>query len=421
MEARQESDVPPDLRAARADPPSGLARYLLSRAEAKRPAAPERTRARKPSLLDLVWGSPPGMAARAQAERAQPERARRTDQAPSPGVPAAEDPRIFLLERALPPELWAEAGTRGETRPRRTYPILWPGSSRPARVRPEFHGVGVLQAATHAHGRIRTRGLGLMFPPHTVHARDSTSVVVGDNCELTQVDHVHVRQAVVAQDDALRSARVRDIVARAEPGQDNAGVVRDLRVALNDLVERPEEAGPTTMSRRIRADCEPSIHRAATVQLGDDALTRLDSRYVVERTVVPAGALLADSEDLARRYVDLSAGVRDDPGEMAAFLGDLVGAADNATDENVLGYADGLPEQRASVLGLFGLVTVDQATSVMIGVGNRLHTELDLHPAGFKPEEDIRRGVERHRARRPPQPARDRADEAEPGPSRWSG
>ncbi|MET8150442.1 hypothetical protein ACIBSW_09645 [Actinoplanes sp. NPDC049668] len=385
VEARQESDVPPDLRAERPVPRSGLARYLLSRAEAKRPAAPERTRARR---------------------------------AGGPAASAAEDPRIFLLERMLPPEVWAEAGAKGETRPRRTYPIRWPGSSRPARVRPEFHGVGVLQAATHAHGRIDSRGLGLMFPPHTVHARDSTSVVVGDNCELTQVDHVHVRQAVVAQDDALRSTRVRDIVARAEPGQDNARVVRDLRAALNDLVERPEEAGPTTMSRRIRADCVASIHRAATVQLGDDALTRLDSRYVVERTVVPAGALLADSEDLARRYVDLSAGARDDPGVMAAFLGDLVGAAGNATDENVLGYADGLPEQRASVLGLFGLVTVDQATSVMIGVGNRLHTELDLHPAAFKPEEDIRRGVERHRARRPPRP--DRTDGAEPDPAWWS-
>ncbi|MEU7909298.1 hypothetical protein [Actinoplanes sp. NPDC049118] len=376
--------------APEAGPASGLARFLLSRTADRRQPGPAAPRARKPTLLDLA--------------------------APRPGVPAAEDPRIFLLDRVLAPEVWGSAGMKGETRPRRTYPIAWPGTSRPTQVRPEYHGVGVLQAATHAHGRIRSRGLGLLFPPHTVHARDSTSVVVGDNCELTQVDHVHVRQAVVAQDDALRSARVRDIVARAEPGRDNARVVRDLRAALDDLVERPAETGPTRMSRRIRADCVPSIHRAATVQLGDDALTRLDSRYVVERTVVPAGALLADSEELARRYVDLSAGARDDPGAMAGFLGDLVGAADNAADENVLGYADGLPEQRATVLGLFGLVTVDRATSVMIGVGNRLHTELDLQTAAFRSDHDIRRGVERHRASRPPEPPAADAD----GPDRWS-
>jgi hypothetical protein len=33
------------------------------------------------------------------------------------------------------------------------------------------------------------------------------------------------------------------------------------------------------------------------------------------------------------------------------------------------------------VLGLFGMVTVNHATSVMIGVGNQLHTELDLASA----------------------------------------
>ncbi|RSM72532.1 hypothetical protein DMB66_05145 [Actinoplanes sp. ATCC 53533] len=224
-----------------------------------------------------------------------------------------------------------------------------------------------------------------MFPPHTVHARESTSVVTGDHCELTRVDHVHIRQAVVAQDDALRSAEVSEIVARAGPGRDNAGVVHELRRTLNDLVERPAPAGRTTMSRQLRADCLPSIHRAETVQLGDDAMTRLDSRYVVERTIVPAGALLAGSEVLASRYVAIVADASDDPGALAEFLGDLVGAAANATDDNVLGYADGLPDQRATVLGLFGMVTVNPATSVMIGVGDQPHTELDLASARFRP------------------------------------
>ena len=318
--------------------------------------------------------------------------------------PAAEDPRIFLLHRMLPPATVDRSGLAVETRPRRTYPVRWPGTARETRVRPEYHGVGVLQAATHAHGRMQTRGLGLMFPPHTVHARNSTSVVVGDNCELTQVDHVHIRQAVVAQDDALRSDRVREIIARAEPGRDNSRVVHDLRRTLNDPVERPAAAGPTTMSRKLRADCVPSIHQAETVQLSDHAMTRLDSRYVVERTIVPAGALLADSEDLARRYVALAADPSDDPAALAGFLGDLVGAAENATEDNALGYADGLPEQRATVLGLFGLVSVDHATSIMIGVGNQLHTELDLDSARFRPDRDITGGLARHRAGRPPDP-----------------
>jgi len=396
-------------------PREGLAEYLMKRAAPRSEApraqarpAPEAQAARpKPAETPALFRRPTarprpaetvrplfGDAARVRGNHAEAA-AHATD------VAAAEDPRIFLLHRPLSA---AAPETDVETRPRRSYPVRWPGASRETRIRPEYHGVGVLQAATHAHGRLHTRGLGLMFPPHTVHARDSTSVVVGNNCELTQVDHVHIRQAVVAQDDALRSGKVKEIVARARPGRDNTDVVRDLRKTLNDRVERPAEAGPTTMSSKLRADCVPSIHRAETVQLGDDALTRLDSRYVVERTIVPAGALLADSEELASRYVAIVADASDDPGALADFLGDLVGAAANATDDNVLGYADGLPEQRATVLGLFGMVTVNQATSVMIGVGNRLHTELDLSSARFRPDRDIKRGVARHRAERPPEP-----------------
>jgi hypothetical protein len=282
-------------------------------------------------------------------------------------VPSSEDPRRSLLHRGPDPAAVDTSGMDVEARPRRTFPVRWPGASHETRVRPEYHGVGVLRTATPAHRRVRTRGLGLMFPPHTVHGRDSTSVVAG-TCELTRVDHVHIRQAVVAPGDALRSGRVREIVARAVPGQDHVLVVQDLRRALND------PAGPAA----LRADCVPSLHRAETVRLGDDAMTRLDSRYVVERTTVPAGALLAGSEDLARRYVAVVADASDDPEALAEFLGDLVGAAANATDDNVLGYADGLPDQRSTVLGLFGMVTVDHATSVMIGVGDQPHTELDL-------------------------------------------
>jgi len=436
LDGRSPEPTPP--AGARPQPPTaepprgGLADFLMRRAAMQSEAprarprrAPEARPVRpKPAETPSLF---PGLGARAQpaetpplvrgpAARPKPAetirpliraatRGRPAEAAaPATDVPAAEDPRVFLLHRMLSPAALERPETDVETRPRRSYPVRWPGTSRETRIRPEYHGVGVLQAATHAHGQLHTRGLGLMFPPHTVHARDSTSVVVGNNCELTQVDHVHIRQAVVAQDDALRSGRVKEIVARARPDRDNTDVVHDLRRALNDLVERPAEAGPTTMSRKLRADCVPSIHRAETVQLGDDAMTRLDSRYVVERTIVPAGALLADSEELASQYVAVVADASDDPGALAGFLGDLVGAAENATDDNVLGYADGLPEQQATVLGLFGMVTVNQATSVMIGVGNQLHTELDLNSARFRPDRDIKRGLRQHRANRPPEP-----------------
>jgi hypothetical protein len=369
--------------------------------------APRRAR---PSLDDALAAgplrSPPVRDAFRTPERRRPQPAtepRRHEQptTPRPGVPAAEDPRIFVLQRMCREEAVRQAALEVETRPRRTYPRRFPGSSQTTEIRPEYHGVAVLKAATHAHGRFRTHGLGLMFPPHTVHARNSSSVVIGNNCELTQVDHVHIRQAVVAQDDALRSARVKEIVARAEPGRDNSAVVRDLRAALRDMVERPPEAGPTRVDQRLRAECVTSVHTADTVQLGDDCLTTLDSRYVVERTTIPAGALLADREDLAARYVALVAGPQDDPAALASFLGALVGAADNATDDNVLGYADGLPQQEATFLGLFGLVSVDHATSVMVGVGNTLHTELVLDTPTMRADAGIGHGVREHRATRP--------------------
>ena len=141
------------------------------------------------------------------------------------------------------------------------------------------------------------------------------------------------------------------------------------------------------------------------MQLGDGATTRLDTRYVVERTEIPTGAVLADSAELAGRYVDIVAAEQENPEALAGFLVDVVGAVDNATDDNVLGYADGLPGQKATVLGLFSLTAVHGATSVMVGEGNRLHTELKLDTAPILADRDIARAVRQHRANRPSGPA----------------
>ncbi|WP_433788965.1 hypothetical protein [Actinoplanes sp. CA-252034] len=295
-------------------------------------------------------------------------------------LPAAEDPRIFDLLRPVGQDELRQRGLEVESRPERSYPRWWPGDRRADPVRLDYHGVGLLQVATHAHEGISTRGLGLMFPAHTVHARDSTAAVVGNGCELTQVDHVHIRQAVIA-DDALRSRQVERVLAEAVPGGDNSTVVRDLRATLTRLVDPPVENGPQQAELKLRADCTAEIYDCESVQLGDDAMTRLDSHFVVERTVIPAGALLADSEDLARRYVDVVTGTPADPGALADFLCDLVGAAENTTDDNILGYADGLPRRPATLLGLFGMASIDAMTSIMIGTGNELHTELDLTTA----------------------------------------
>jgi hypothetical protein len=299
-------------------------------------------------------------------------------------VPATADPRIFDLLRVLGQDRLREHGLEVESRPERAYRRRWPGSAHADEVRPDYHGVGTLPAGAHGHDRVNTRGLGLMFPAYTVHARNSTAVVIGSDCELTRADHVHIRQAVVADDDALRSPRIERVLARADPGRDNSRVVRNLRAVLTRLVERPAGNGPVRAGRTLHADCTAEIYTAESVRLGDDAMTRLDSRYVVERTVVPAGALLADREDLARRYVDVVAGTADDPGTLAGFLCDLVGAAGNTTDDNVLGYADGLPRQPATLLGLFGMASIDDLTSIMIGTGDELHAELDLTTAGMR-------------------------------------
>ncbi|GIE90864.1 hypothetical protein [Actinoplanes regularis] len=264
-------------------------------------------------------------------------------------------PLLFGLSRMLRQEELERQGLDVEARPLRGYPLRF---SSARSVRPEYHTV-VLPAAGLDDDRAGTYGLGLMFPPNTVHALNSTSTEAAGTCELTPVDHVHIRIAEVPEDDPLGSARVTRILAGARPGQDNSGVVRELRAALG-------EPGGNGRSRS-RASCVTEIHRAGTVVLGDDALTSLDPRFVLERTIIPAGVLLAGDDLLARRYVDLVAGGSDDPEALVVFLSDLVGVAASTTIENLLGYADGLLQQRASLLGLFGLVAAGNASSILVG------------------------------------------------------
>ncbi|BCJ41309.1 hypothetical protein GCM10010168_89310 [Actinoplanes ianthinogenes] len=260
--------------------------------------------------------------------------------------------RLFGLPGPLEQDDLERWGFEVEARPLRSYPLR---NSSAGWVRPEYHTV-VCTTAGPLAPRIACYGLGLMFPPHTAHASDST--VDGDDCPLTRTDHVHLRRAELAPDDPLRSDRVRQILGWAKLGQDNSGVVRVLRAALADQVDRS-----------AAATCTSSIHQAEMVMLGDDALTRLDSRYVLESTIIPAGALLADDEELAHQYVELVSGAPDDPAALTGFLGDLIAFAAGTTGKNLLGYADGLPDQRAALLGLFALVTVNPSTSLMVLTG----------------------------------------------------
>ncbi|BCY13488.1 hypothetical protein [Actinoplanes sp. L3-i22] len=319
-----------------------------------------------PSSIEMLIFHPSSAAARS------PETASRIphqqERSPS-ATPVADDLRIFGLLRLLRQDELEEQGLDVESRPLRGYQLRF---SSAGSVRPEYHTV-VLNAGAQA----RSYGLGVMFPPYTVHARKSTSPPVDNDCELTQVDHVHIRRAEVPQDDSLRSAPIREILAQAHPDQDNAAVVRELRAALAD------QLAVRTLPRPVRAACLASAHEATTVVLGDDAMTRLDPGFVLEQTAIPAGALLAADEDLARAYVDLLADPQDNPVTLAAFLHDLVEAAATTTDENLLGYADGLPQQHPTLLGLFGLVTATQSTSIQLTVPTDLYTNLTTTPYGF--------------------------------------
>lgn len=264
----------------------------------------------------------------------------------------ADDLRIFGLLSLLQQGELERRGLDVEARPLRNYQLRF---SSAGRVRPEYHTVSPAPGDD-----LRTYGLGVMFPPYTVHARDSTSAAGTDNCDLTQVDHVHIRRAEVPLDDPLRSGPIREILAQARPDRDNAVVVRELRAALADQLDARR------LPRPVRAACVASVHEAASVVLGDDAMTSLAPRFVLELTTVPAGALLAADEDLARAYVDLIADPHDHPEALAGFLHDLVEAAASTTPANLLGYADGLTQQQPTLLGLFSLVAVTPSTSIQL-------------------------------------------------------
>ncbi len=274
-----------------------------------------------------------------------------------PVVPPADDLRIFGLLSLLRHGELERRGLDVEARPLRNYQLRF---SSAGRIRPEYHTV-----ASETGAEVRTYGLGVMFPPYTVHARNSTSPTGTDNCDLTQVDHVHVRRAEVPQDDPLRSGPIREILAHARPDRDNSPVVRELRAALAD------QLAARRLPRPVRAACAASVHEANSVVLGDDAMTRLAPKFVLELTTVPAGALLAADEDLARAYVDLIADPHDHPETLASFLHDLVEAAASTTPENLLGYADGLTQQQPILLGLFSLVSATTATSIQLTAFSR--------------------------------------------------
>ncbi|GIF04708.1 hypothetical protein [Actinoplanes siamensis] len=331
--------------------------------------------------LPSVIQSPP----RDPSATRRPEPAAPPAPRPAPTLSAADHLRTFGLLRLLRQAELEERGFDVEARLQRSYRLRF---SSAGSVRPEYH-TAVLRSAD--RDRTRTYGLGVMFPPYTVHAGTSTGLphTVGDNCELTQVDHVHVRRAEVPRDDALRSAPIREILAQARPDQDNSKTVRALRAALATELETPRLEGSVRLAVETRpllgggqirwgrrAHCVTSLHEAHTVVLGDDAMTRLDARFVVERTLIPAGLLLAADESLARRYVELVADPHDDPAALAAFLNDLVAAAAATTGENLLGHADGLATQQPTLLGLFGLVSATEATSILLTVPDGLYADL---------------------------------------------
>ena len=170
------------------------------------------------------------------------------------GRPAAEDPRIFDLPRVIDQERLRARGLEVETRPERRYQRRWPGSRQVDEVRPDYHGVGLLQVATHAHDRIGTRGLGLMFPAHTVHALCDpalatavATVLVAETGALglrgTVLQRWPQHRTETSVDVDGHPVRVKVAEGRVKPEHDDAvAAAAALGVPLRDVLARAEAA-----------------------------------------------------------------------------------------------------------------------------------------------------------------------------------
>lgn len=271
-------------------------------------------------------------------------------------------------------------GTPGPAeRPRpQTFTVVEPGNDRLVmRVTPR---PVALEVAAPAHGQVRVPVLARFFPAHTVHARQSTAVVVADHCELKSKDHYHVHRVTLSLEPLLKQGRAALQELLRDPSE--SGILR-FQQAMKRIADPPEHRD-TRASVPVQADAHTLVISSKHVQLGDRSRMSMTTHYLVDESELPIVDLLARDTGLVRAF--RAAANEPQPGPATQrFLRHAVHSAGRVSDLAMLEHCTGLRDPNTSIYWLFGVDSVNRASAVSVGVDNRLSTALRVDRGALRP------------------------------------
>jgi hypothetical protein len=249
------------------------------------------------------------------------------------------------------------------------------------RAHPETSRPLTLTVASPMHGEVHVTGLAHFIPARAVVARDSTAVVVGDNCTLQSGDHYHVEQVSIPLKPLLEpGSKAHDALVHLAKNPTEAGISQ-FQGELQKLIQPPEQHD-LRVSIPVSENHVMVVTGSDLVQRGNGSDLDMTTNYVVERSELPVIELLANDSSLVQSFIDAAAELEPGPAT-DAFLRGAVGAAGRVDDLALLDHCTGLDGPATSVWALFGVDAVSHAAAAMVGTNNTLHTDMEVDCGGL--------------------------------------
>ena len=266
--------------------------------------------------------------------------------------------------------------TKGREHPVGTFPLLRePAGKTTAQVSPKPFPA-TLQVASPSHGEVRVTGLARWFPAHTVHAKDCTTVIDGNDCTLTAKDHYHVRSVSVSFGKLAEAGSPENAALRRLIENPTDRGAAQFQKAMRQCIDAPAY-GDTQTSLPVTSTHVTLASGAAIVHQGDGSSVDVTTHYVVEQSELSIAELCATD----RAVVDALVNVIREPEPGAArdkFASAALRSAGHVDELALLDHSTELHGASTSVRGLFGVDAVKHASAVLVGTDNMLKTDMRL-------------------------------------------
>jgi hypothetical protein len=257
-----------------------------------------------------------------------------------------------------------------------TFPLVAePGGKVTAQVSPKPFPA-TLQVASPSHGEVHVTGLARLFPAHTVHAKDCTTVVDGNDCTLTAKDHYHVRSVSVsfgklAETGSPENAALQRLI---ENPTDKGSA--QFQKAMSQCIDAPEH-GDTQTSLPVRSTHVTLASGAKVVHQGDGSHINVTTHYVVEQSELSIAELCATDRAVVHALVNVIRAP--EPGAARdKFARAALASAGHVDELALLDHSTQLHGASTSIRGLFGVDAVKHAPAVLVGTDNMLKTDMRL-------------------------------------------